>query len=645
MPGIEGVEVAVGPAPRRIEAPPNVVRDWLRSCLLSPRIIPLALALVTFLVFLPALWNTFVEWDDQVNLYKNEEYRGLTWPQIRWMFSTVLLGHWIPLTWLTFGLDFVLWGMNPLGYHLTSLVIFAANAPVFYFVALHLLRQSTGFAGGTLRLSAIVATLFFAIHPLRAESVGWATERRDVLSGLFFLLTILMYLKACDANGKHRGWLLAGSVGLYVLALVSKASVMVLPLALVVLDIYPLRRLGGRWREWTGARARAVWLEKIPFFVLGVAGGAVTYYAQNSNTFITSLEKYPLSARPAMVFYSLWFYLEKTLMPQGLSPLYELPVRVSLLDRQFLVPAMAVTAITAAVVALRKRWPAGLAVWAYYAIALGPVIGIVHSGHQLTNDRYSYLPGLGFALVIGAAAGVVARTGAAGTLRPSLVRTLAGLGLVWACGLAYLSAHQVQIWRDTESLWRYAIESEPTCAICRGNLGVYLASQGNLDLARAELDRVVALRPDDAKVYRHIGYTEALLGDFPRAIEHLELYLKQYPNDADALSNLGAALLNGKRPREALGTLQRAIQIKPLHALAHVNTGYVYADLGEQAKALSSFRKAIALQYDTPQAWFGLARVHLESGQPDAARTVWGILGLFDAKLAGRIGPAFLLTW
>ena len=189
MPGIEGVEVAVGTFTRPIER-------RLGTRLLSPRIIPLALALVAFLVFLPALWNGFVEWDDQVTLTGNQEYRGLMWPQIRWMFTTVLLGHWIPLTWLTFGLDYVLWEMNPAGYHLTSLVIFAANAPVFYFVALRLFRQATGFAAGPLRLAAIAATLFFAIHPLRAESVGWATERRDVLSGLFYLLTLLMYLKA-----------------------------------------------------------------------------------------------------------------------------------------------------------------------------------------------------------------------------------------------------------------------------------------------------------------------------------------------------------------------------------------------------------------------------------------------------------------
>src|SRR5439155_8956336 len=563
MPGIESVEVAAGASARTTEYDLTTFPRSLTMGRVGPRLIPLALALVTFLVFLPALWNGFVEWDDYVNLYENEGYRGLTWPQIRWMFSTTLMGHWIPLTWLTFGLDYVLWEMNPAGYHLTSLVIFAANAPVFYFVALRLFRQATGFAAGPLRLAAIAATLFFAIHPLRAESVGWATERRDVLSGLFYLLTILMYLKACDANGKRRGWLLAGSVGLYVLALVSKASVMVLPLALVVLDIYPLRRLGWRWRERTGAPTRAVWLEKIPFFVLGVAGGAVTYYAQNSNTFITPLERYPLSARPAMVFYSLWFYLEKTIMPQGLAPLYELPAKVSLLDRQFLIPAIAVTAISVAVLTLRRRWPAGLAVWAYYAIALGPVIGIVHSGHQLTNDRYSYLPGLGFALLVGAVAGAAVQAGMAGMLRPALAKAVAALGVVWFCGLAYLSAHQVEVWRDTETLWRNSLESDPGCSICHGNLGVFYSNGGQLDLAKAEFERVQALRPDNVKVHQHLGYTYAMLGDYRRALGYFEIFFARYPNDVEGLNNFSAALLNGGRPNEAVDHLQRAIKIKP----------------------------------------------------------------------------------
>ena len=646
MPGIKSAELAVDPSTLPIERSSGVLPSSLSARLARPWMIPLALAAITFLVFLPALWNGFVAWDDQVNLYENQSYRGLTWTQIRWMFSNVTMGHWIPLTWLTFGLDYVLWEMKPFGYHLTSLVIFAANAPAFYFVALRLIRRATSFGEGALRLSAVIATLFYALHPLRAESVAWATERRDVLSGLLFLLTVLMYLKAHDETGARRRRLLAGSIGLYVLALVSKASVMVLPAALIVLDVYPLRRLGGRWREWVGPTARAVWLEKIPFVVLGVAGAAIGYYAQHANSFITSLEKYPMTARPAMVFYSLWFYLEKTVMPRGLSPLYELPVRVSLLDRQFLLPALAVTAITAIVVLLRRRWPAGLAAWVYYAVTLAPVIGIVHSGFQLTNDRYSYLPGMGFSLIIGAAAGAVVRAGAAGVLRPPLVKAVIALMIAWLGGLAYLSAQQVQIWRDTESLWRYAIEVEPDCSLCRGNVATQLLERGYYQAAMVELQRVKELaRPDSKKVYLYLGYMNVKLGDFHQAVENFSVYAEKYPNDVDGLVNLGAALVNDKRARESLGPLERAMKLKPQHAGAHISLAFAHLDLGDRARALTLFREAIALKYDAPQAWHGLVRVNLETGNVDAAHKAWGLLGQFDPQFASRLGPAFIPAW
>ncbi len=645
MPAIKTAELTVGPSTLPIERTAGVLS--LSARLLRVWMIPLALPVVTFLVFLPTLWNGFVAWDDQVNLYENPAYRGLTWPHIRWMFSNVTMGHWIPVTWLTFGLDYVLWEMRPVGYHLTSLLIFAANAPAFYFVALRLLRRSTSFGEGALRLSAVTATLVFALHPLRAESVAWATERRDVLSGLFFLLTVLMYLKAHDESGKRRRWLLAGSVGIYVLALLSKASVMVLPAALIVLDVYPLRRLGGRWREWVAPAARAVWVEKIPFVVLGVAGAAVGYYAQNTNSFITPLERYPMTARPAMVFYSLWFYLEKTMVPRGLSPLYELPVRVSLLDRQFLLPALAVTAITATVVLLRRRWPAGLAAWVYYAIALGPVIGIVHSGHQLTCDRYSYLPGIGFALIIGAVAGAVVRAGAAGVLRPSLVKAVIGLMVVWLGALAYLSAQQVQIWRDTESLWRYAVEVEPDCSICHGNVGTQLMGQGYQyhQLAMGEFERVKALRPESKKVNFYVGHVYAIRGDFSGAVDNFQQYVVQHPNDVEGLNNRAANLVNVGRPREAVAPLERALKLKPRHAGSHVSLGFAYLGLGDAARAKALFREAIALQYDAPQAWHGLARANLETGDIDDAHYAVGFLGQLDPKLAARLGPFFIPSW
>src|SRR5215475_498909 len=180
------------------EAPPALrpaALAGLAHCWRASSVLPFMIGALTFLVFSPALLNGFVEWDDQVNLLQNPNYRGLGWAQIRWMFTSTLMGHYIPVTWLTFGLDYTLWGMNPLGYHLTNNVIHAVNAVLFYLVALRVLCKATTLAGWALRSSSALAALFFALHPLRAESVAWATERRDVLAGLFFLLTILLYLE------------------------------------------------------------------------------------------------------------------------------------------------------------------------------------------------------------------------------------------------------------------------------------------------------------------------------------------------------------------------------------------------------------------------------------------------------------------
>ena len=608
-------------------------------------VVPLAIALLTFAVFSPALWNGFVDWDDEITLYKNPNWRGLGAPQLKYFFTTRLMGHYIPVTWLTFGLDYELWGMNPSGYHLTSLLIYAASMAVLYFVALELLAKATTLAGAPLRVAAVAATLFFALHPLRAESVAWATERRDVLSGLFYLLTVLAYVRAAGAHGGRRATALVASIGFYLLALGSKGSVMVLPAVLILLDVYPLRRLGGDSSGWVGPAARRVWLEKLPFAVLGVTGAVVTYYAQAANLFVTPLERYPLSARLGMSAFSLWFYVEKTLLPLKLSPLYELPARVSLLDARFLVPAIGVGAVVAALVALARRWPAGLAVFAYYAIALGPVIGVVHSGYQLTNDRYSFLPGLGLALLVGGVAGLVARAGAEGRLRPTLFKALAGTGIAWALGLAVLTVQQVQVWRDTETLWRYSLESDPTCSLCQGNLGVFLSQQGYIGLAIERFNRVLELRPDQFKARKHLGYSYARLSEWDKAIENYRAYLARRPDDADVLNNLGAALISARRAEEALGVLRRAVKLKPELAFAHTNLGLALVELGRPQEALLNYRRAVEVKFDAPQPWFGLTKVYVDLGDLRAARTTYGILGMFDPKMARLIAPALVTEW
>jgi protein O-mannosyl-transferase len=224
---------------RAVTPRPATARPEIRAA----RLVPVALAAVTVMAFLPVLGNGFVDWDDTRNFLANPHYRGLGWTQLRWMATESHLGHFVPLAWVTLALDYVVWGMNPAGYHLTSLVIHVASTVVLYFVARALIVRAAPVGAAAATTGAGVAALLFGLHPLRVESVAWATERRDVLSGLFFLLTVLAYVRSTAATGARRRWLLGASVAAHLAALLSKSITITAPLVLLVLDAYPLRRL------------------------------------------------------------------------------------------------------------------------------------------------------------------------------------------------------------------------------------------------------------------------------------------------------------------------------------------------------------------------------------------------------------------
>src|SRR5881409_3840598 len=367
---------------------------------------PLLIALVTFAAFLPVLQNQFVDWDDQRNFLDNHHYRGLGWTHLRWMWTTHL-GHYIPLTWMTLGLDYLLWGMNPVGYHLTNLLLHAANAVVFFFVVRRLLARalpSPSERGHALALSAGFASLVFAIHPLRVESVAWATERRDVLSGLFYLLTLLMYLRACErgARGQRLYWL---SVALFGCALLSKSMAVSLPIVLLILDVYPLRRLGGSLGCWWSEPARRVYVEKIPFVLLAAAASALAVRAQSLVHSMAPLDQLSVAARLAVSAYGLSFYLWKMIVPSNLSPLYPRPLTVDPWAMPFVLSYGLVLATTGIALALRRRVPGLSAAWSAYVVVLLPVLGIVQIGSQIAADRYTYLASFGWATLAGAGQG------------------------------------------------------------------------------------------------------------------------------------------------------------------------------------------------------------------------------------------------
>ena len=609
-------------------------RPW-PACL-----VVLSSALVTVAVFGPSLRHGFTDWDDPINFLDNPYYRGLGWPQLRWMLTANLMGHWIPVSWLTLGVDYAIWGMNPVGYHLTNLLWHAGSTVLFWLVAARLLALAMPTASPRMRgLGATAAALFFSIHPLRVESVVWITERRDLTSGFFFLLAVLAYLEAHAraAAGPRTGWRLV-SLGATALALGSKAIVMGLPLVLVILDVYPLRRLGSAPRGWLDARARPVWLEKLPFLLLAVAAAILALQVQRSTGYLTPE---PLGTRLAITAHNIWFHVWKTFAPLDLSPVYELPRSLSLLQWPYLLSGLAVIGITAALWILRHRWPAGLAAWASYLVMLAPVSGIVHTGYHLGADRNTYVSCAGFAVLVGALVVVIGEGRRRATLRAPIAAMALTLCALWVVGLGLAARIQTAVWRDAETLWRYASEIDPTCAVCQHNLAVNVGLRGDYAESLAVFERAFALRPDRTEFRISYGQLLMHIGRRTEGIAALRYRLADRPGDLVARRILALALIQDGRPGEAIAEIEIVLRGQPDSPLALETLGRAYLMEGRAEPAMAAFRRAIGVSPKDPAARLGLARAHLAGGDRASAREQIAILRSIDPDLAAQVAQEF----
>src|SRR5437773_733505 len=592
-----------------VKASPSAQR-WVRW------LAPLLVALFTLAAFLPTLQNQFVAWDDDKNFLDNPRYRGLGWAHLRWMFTAFHQGHYIPLTWVTFGMDHRLWGMKPVGYHLTNLLLHAANAVVLFFVVRRILTRalrSPSERGHALAVSAGFAALVFAIHPLRVESVAWATERRDVLSGLFYLLTILMYLRACErgAGGRRWYWL---SVAVFGCALLSKSMVVNLPVVLLILDVYPLRRLGGAIGWWSEP-ARRVYVEKIPFVLLAAAASAIAGMAQSSVHAAASLAQLSLPGRLVVSAYGLGFYLWKMVVPVNLSPLYELHSTMDPVAPPFILSYALVLAITAIVLALRRPVPGLPAAWVAYVVVLLPVLGILQSGPQIAADRYTYLAGLGWASLAGA--------GLLSTWRRWPPFVLTGLAVVLLSGLGTLSWNQVEVWHDSEKLWNHALAIDPKTSMAQFGLGRVLADQGKPAEAIEHYRQALNIKPDYGAAHYNWGVVLGQQGKPAEAIEHYRLAVQMRPNSADAHNNWGVVLGQQGRLADAVEHFQQALRLKPDFAEAHNNWGFALAQQGKRAEAIEHYRHALRLNPDNALAQSNLLNAiqRRDMGKEDSAQS------------------------
>jgi tetratricopeptide (TPR) repeat protein len=555
---------------RRMREPPPT---WLR------RGLPLLVACLTAACFLPSLRSDFVFWDDDLNITGNRRYRGLSPAHLRWMFTTLHGGHYQPLSWLTLGTDYALWGMNATGYHLTSLVLHTATAVAVYALLLAVLDRRTWAA----HAAAALGALFFAVHPLRVESVVWVTERRDVLSGLFFVLTLLAYLRMQRREGgaRHR-WLVA-SLAAFTLSLLSKAWGMTVPAVLLVLDAVPLGRLPGASRR---ERVRVV-LEKLPWAVLAAGAGVIAFAAQHRIDAMRSFSEHGPLERMLQATYGLCFYLWKTLVPTSLSPLYILPDDLSVTSPRFAVPLALAVLVTVVAVLARRRWPWLLTAWVAYVAILSPVLGVAQTGPQVAADRYTYLASLPLAALFAAG---VERLLAAMPRRAPLVLAAAA-AVVGGYGIA--CARQTRVWHDSMSLWNHAIDVDAGNFVAWTNRGWTRQLSGDLAGAVADYSEALRLRPSYPLALNDRGFARQTQGDVAGAIADYTRALAADPRYAEAVYNRGTAHHGIGDLRAALADYTQAIALDPTDPRFPNNRGLVRRTLGDEAGAREDFRRAL----------------------------------------------------
>ncbi len=565
--------------------------------------LPWAVAVVTALPFLPALRAKFLMLDDDFNFLKNQNYRGLGPAQLKWMFTGFQLGGvYQPLAWVTHALEYLVWGMNPAGYHLTNIILMSLTGAAFYFLAVRVLRLCLEPQSGQeplLRWSAAFAALFFAIHPQRVEVVAWASNRSYVLPGLFYILALNAYFKAHGSRLASKNAQMAACAFYFALSLLSKSIAMTLPATLLIADWYPLKRL----RRFDRQEIAPLIVEKIPLFVLAAASAYMAAKGRVVFGAMVPVAKFGIGQRLGEAFFGVVFYLEKTLLPIGLAPFYSLPPHLSPWDDLCLPRTVLALAITAAALALRKRHPWLLAAWLAHVVALSPMLGLSQYGLmlQIAADKWYYLASAVWGLVAGGALLWALQNPAFNRER------LAQAAAAVLAALAVLSFFQTRTWHDTETVYLHNLAVEPDCYFCHNNLAVYYNDHGRYAEGLAHALASLRIKPDYTLALANGAISYENLGQIQAAWALARRGLEAAPDDSDAHFNLGYFFSRRGLLDEAIAETQKAEQLAPNQTKVHDNLGYFFSREGDFPEAAQEYRATLGIAPKEPTATRGLA--------------------------------------
>ncbi len=610
-------------------------------------IIYIVLAIATTMVYWQVNQYNFVNIDDDIYVTANSHVQsGITFDGVRWAFSTLWdkyrQEYWIPLTWLSLMLDYQLFGLKAGGYHVTNLILHVISTLLLFWLFCRMTKA--------VWRSAFVAALF-ALHPLHVESVVWVTERKDVLSAFFWIMTICLYVYYTEKPVIQRYGLVLFS---FVLALLSKPMVVTLPLVLMLLDYWPLNRLtlrknatkgvekitatSNKWGKKSKTRHEASkknispanmlklsepmiagWIplwqirEKTPFFILSAIFSAITICAQIDPT----RKKFPLSSRLLNAPVSFMTYLEKTLWPHDMAVYY--PFSTQLPVWQALIASLLIMAISIAVIVLIKRFPYLFVGWLWYIIALLPVIGIVQSGNQAMADRYTYLALIGISIMM--AWGVPALFAHQEKVPKILFAAIGAVLMI----MAAVTWKQSGYWKDSITLFSHALQVTKNNDQAHNNLGAALYDEGKIREAIDHYSEAIRIKPDNESYFSNRGNAYARLNKYEQAVEEYNEAIRLKPDYVLAFYHRGMAYGQLGRNQQAIEDYDQAIRLKPDFFRAYLNRGNTYNVLGQTESALDDFSTVIKLEPNFPGAYHNRAFVYLKQGNkkygcPDAQR-------------------------
>lgn len=574
----------------------------------------LLIILLISAIYWPVLDYPFLHWDDYTYIYANPYLKSLDWAFVQWALTTHYFANWHPLTWLSYGFDVGLWGMDAGYHHLTNLLLYGAEALGVYGLTRLLLktpriRQVGDYSVSQAHWAGLIAAVVFVVHPQHVEVVAWVSERKDLLCGVMTLLTLLTYLQYGLSEQRH-WWLL--SVLCFMLAILSKPMAVTLPWVLMVLDYNPLCRL--RRDNWV----RRVVIEKWPFFLLSGLATVHTLLAQEASGTIQAL---PLGVRLANIFNNSLFYGFHWVWPVGLSPFYPFPNYIQpLTPLALLPPVLFILLVGVAIHRLRAGNPHVLTVGLIYLLTLLPVIGIVHAGAQAAADRYAHLTTLVFYPVLGI---WMMQHGSVASTRKRQVGVLV---ILIAIGLlTRLSQQQVVFWRSDFSLWQAVIQRYPNRVhLAHSNLGNVYFEAGQYDAALQQYLTAQAIEPRYHLVYSNLRAVYEAQQQRPAALELMHTLSQRHPDLGIIQQTLGDIERQQGNTTTAQAAYQRALQLDPTLASSHLALAQLFVQQQQLASAVTAVQQALKIAPDYVDAMLLLASLYEVQGKFELALAWYG---------------------